>query len=61
MLIKLFNKTLGKSAYLIFQTFPGVLRERLGVGKICHLAIFHEINYHEEVMKIYTEGFAVKI
>jgi hypothetical protein len=42
----------------MFQTFPGVLRKGLRVGKICHLATFHETNYHEEVMKIYMEGLA---
>lgn len=42
----------------MFQTFPGVLRKGLRVGKICHLAIFHEINYHKEVVKICTEGLA---
>lgn len=61
VLIKLFNKLWVKSAYLTFQTFPGVLRKWLEVGKICHLAIFHETNYHKEVTKICTEGLAAKI
>ena len=45
------------NAYLIFQTFPGVLRKGLRIEKKYAIWLQSEANYHE-VRKTYTKGLA---